>query len=308
MKAELDSEVSDNIVAFSPVTVRFYLVRHGETIANNQGLVVGQWDSPLSDKGKEQAAALGRSQLMQSTIFWRKYSSDLGRTQETAHLIYPMENDAFILDARIREIAKGARQEYPKTWDYERSVRERQGAGKEIPLLESSEDAWKRIADFIATILKEAHNEFGSASGSESADGSSVTVNVLVVSHAGALRTLLQKMASHAHPALQHQDDPSKPPDDRKRLQVPNTSVTILEVTPKRKFWEDLGEKSEQKRRLGPNDDFFPKPGRTANPNEKKNSRLHMLQDKPEELWDTRIVEFMWTKHLDAAISTSNDE
>ena len=28
-----------------PISVRFYLVRHGETVDNNQGLVVGQYDS-----------------------------------------------------------------------------------------------------------------------------------------------------------------------------------------------------------------------------------------------------------------------
>jgi hypothetical protein len=28
-----------------PMTVRFYWIRHGETVDNNQGLVVGQYDS-----------------------------------------------------------------------------------------------------------------------------------------------------------------------------------------------------------------------------------------------------------------------
>jgi broad specificity phosphatase PhoE len=322
MEAAVDEGLSGStkILAqsFTPVvTVRFFLIRHGETIANNQGLVVGQWDSPLSEKGQEQATALGESQMIKSTIFWRKYCSDLGRTQETAKLILADDSNTsdWILDVRIREIAKGARQEYPKSWQYERAMLERQRVGKELPLLETSEDAWRRISDFLASVLEDANVEFAGkndATVAAVASSSPVTVNVLVVSHAGALRTLLQRMAPQANPALHHQDDPRQPPDDQKRLQIPNTSVTILEVRPKTDFWRHNGQDRghpKQHQQLWPIDAFFPTPG-VVDPdgNSIEKHRLAMIQQRYQDLWDTHVVEFMWTRHLDTAISTNNDE
>jgi broad specificity phosphatase PhoE len=303
--------------SFTPVvTVRFFLVRHGETIANDQGLVVGQWDSPLSKKGQKQAIALRESQMIKSTIFWRKYSSDLGRAQETALLIVDDNGNTsdWILDVRIREIAKGARQEYPKSWRFERAVQERQRVGKEIPLLETSQDAWRRISDFIASVLKDANDEFGGRgrkdTTAEATLSSPVTVNLLLVSHAGALRTLLQNMVPQAHATLQHQDDSSQPPDDEKRLQIPNTSVTILEVTPKPNFWCHGGQDRDhpkQLKRLWPDDAFCPKPSVVSDENFNYNDRLKIHQSC-QDLWETKVIEFMWTRHLDATIYASNDE
>ena len=59
-----------------------YLVRHGETLANRQGILQGWTNNPLDDTGRKQAAALvtraGRVKLD------ALYTSDLLRTQETA--------------------------------------------------------------------------------------------------------------------------------------------------------------------------------------------------------------------------------
>ncbi|KAG7349895.1 phosphoglyceromutase [Nitzschia inconspicua] len=291
--------------SYSPVTVRFFFVRHGETVANNQALVVGQWDSPLSKVGKRQAAALGRSSMMKSTGFWRKYCSDLGRAKETSRLMFPQNEEDFILDKRIREIAKGARQEHPKSWDYERAVQERQRAGKDIPVLETSDDAWRRIADFIAAVLEEAQDSCYDATADKKDDRTVdlLTVNVLVVSHAGALRTLFQKMASKTHPSLEFQDDPSRPSDDTKRLQIPNTSVTILDVTPTAKFQGIMDERANRQRIGLDREDAV-----VDSDKETITGRLSMLDRTYQELWDTKVVEFLWTGHLDATLSTNNDE
>jgi hypothetical protein len=123
----------------------------------------------------------------------------------------------------------------------------------------------------------------------------------------------LQKMAPHANPALHHQDDPSQPPDDQKRLRIPNTSVTILEVTPKTDFWhrdslDIIAHPKQQRQRLWPNDAFFPQPGIVSEGHFSDKHRLDMIQQRYQDLWDTQVIEFMWTGHLDTAISTSNDE
>mmetsp|Transcript_18152 Transcript_18152/g.26616 ORF Transcript_18152/g.26616 Transcript_18152/m.26616 type:complete len:439 (-) Transcript_18152:199-1515(-) len=73
-----------------PLVVRLHLVRHGETEANREDLVLGQRESPLTDKGINQARALGRfifNRDFSPSSFWRAYSSDYERTQITANTI-----------------------------------------------------------------------------------------------------------------------------------------------------------------------------------------------------------------------------
>ena len=59
-----------------------YLVRHGETLANRQGILQGWSINPLDDTGRKQAAALvtRASRVPLDAI----YTSDLIRTRETA--------------------------------------------------------------------------------------------------------------------------------------------------------------------------------------------------------------------------------
>ena len=59
-----------------------YLVRHGETLANRQGILQGWRNNPLDDTGRKQAAALvtRASRVPLDAI----YTSDLIRTRETA--------------------------------------------------------------------------------------------------------------------------------------------------------------------------------------------------------------------------------
>lgn len=357
-------DVSPEVVG---LTVRLFLVRHGETVANSEGLVVGQWDSQLSPLGRRQAAALGRSALVRDTAFWRRYSSDLGRTRETAAYLVagpgpPLgpaaevvvdedgrageggsPNDgvtpasSWILDVRIREIAKGAREEFPKSWDYERAVEERRRRGMELPLLETSDEAWKRIASFISHVLEDACNEFGTydhgnadqdADGYMQSHGSSSSnssnnndnttnntrgdentrriVNVLVVTHAGTLRTLFTKMTPLAHPTLHHKYDPSHPPDDSKLLAVPNTSVTILDITPLPDF---VRHRRPWNLRPGGSDGGDDSKPTTANDGTGDTGRADApdVESQYTQLWTTRVVEFMRTDHLAELATTSND-
>ena len=62
-----------------------YLVRHGKTFFNTTGQVQGFADSPLTDKGIEQAKQVGAG--LKNKKFDLAYSSDLGRQRNTAKLI-----------------------------------------------------------------------------------------------------------------------------------------------------------------------------------------------------------------------------
>lgn len=62
--------------------MNIYLIRHGQTAHNRDGLGLGRADVPLTPLGESQAAALGRrfSELKVNRVF----SSPLGRAQSTA--------------------------------------------------------------------------------------------------------------------------------------------------------------------------------------------------------------------------------
>ncbi|WP_180994194.1 histidine phosphatase family protein [Bacillus sp. Marseille-P3661] len=62
-----------------------YLVRHGETYLNKYNKMQGWADSPLTEDGKVIAIQTGKR--LSTVEFNRVYTSDLGRTVETAELI-----------------------------------------------------------------------------------------------------------------------------------------------------------------------------------------------------------------------------
>ena len=62
--------------------MRLYLVRHGETTYNRDGLGLGRADAPLTDLGREQARRLGA--YIDSERLDTLFSSPLGRAVETA--------------------------------------------------------------------------------------------------------------------------------------------------------------------------------------------------------------------------------
>ncbi len=80
---------------------RVLAVRHGETAWNIAGRMQGHLDSDLDASGQAQADALGR-RLATETIH-HVYSSDLGRTVETARRIVASTGHAIALDAGLRE-------------------------------------------------------------------------------------------------------------------------------------------------------------------------------------------------------------
>lgn len=82
-----------------------WLVRHGESKGNSEGILQGQKNYPLSDHGRQQAAAIaGRLRKVRLTAC---YCSDLERAQETAEIIGALAGIEPIIDPRLREIDVG---------------------------------------------------------------------------------------------------------------------------------------------------------------------------------------------------------
>ena len=72
------------------LTAPLYMLRHGETAWNTERRMQGTKDSPLTERGRQQAVAMGRALRRElasapgPTLFFR---SPLGRTRETAEII-----------------------------------------------------------------------------------------------------------------------------------------------------------------------------------------------------------------------------
>lgn len=91
-------------------TVKLYVVRHGETYLNRYHKLQGWADSPLTEQGK--AVAIVAGERLSHIAFDRVYTSDLGRTIETAELILKQNNHKQPLElcrlAQFREVFFGS--------------------------------------------------------------------------------------------------------------------------------------------------------------------------------------------------------
>ena len=87
--------------------MKLYIIRHGETVLNKQGLMQGWLDKELNNNGRDLAVITG--QAMKGIRFDRCISSPLIRARETAELILRESGNtaAIEIDDRIREINFG---------------------------------------------------------------------------------------------------------------------------------------------------------------------------------------------------------
>jgi broad specificity phosphatase PhoE len=87
--------------------MRLLLIRHAESIANSEKRIQGQFDSPLSEPGRQQARALARRLLREDWAIAAIYASDLSRAAETARIIGSELGLPIALDPRLREYDAG---------------------------------------------------------------------------------------------------------------------------------------------------------------------------------------------------------
>ncbi len=81
------------------------VVRHGETLWNQQHRMQGHSDSPLTENGVRQTRQL--AQRLAQIEFAALYSSDSGRTLETARNVAAATGHEVIVDSRLRERSFG---------------------------------------------------------------------------------------------------------------------------------------------------------------------------------------------------------
>ena len=159
--------------------VTAHWIRHGQTEWNRAGRVQGQTDSPLSERGREQAEAT--AELLRGRTMQALYSSDLGRAEHTAKILGATLQLLPRLDRRLREMSYGilegmtwneAEQAHPEVY---RTLR---GGGPDVrvPSGESRLDLVERALDFLSDIARwhRADEE------------------VVIVSHGGVIAYLLR--------------------------------------------------------------------------------------------------------------------
>lgn len=174
----------------------------------------------------EQARALGRSQWAMTAKFRRYYTSDLTRAVQTAESVLESASRteaSLILEPRLREMAKGARQGFPKSMTYEEAIdsRRRQFFQDPLPRLETEDDCWDRMHSFLKEVMQQAHTEC------EAERSGDYPHCIFILIHSGILRIFLKRMIgedllySHSRSRF----------DKTGLLYIPNTSVTILDVS-----------------------------------------------------------------------------
>src|SRR2546422_4936596 len=85
----------------------FYFVRHGESEGNAARIFTGQSDSPLTGRGRRQAAAVADE--LAKVKFDRIVSSDLARSRDTAEVIAKRRGIPVEVMKELREIDVGER-------------------------------------------------------------------------------------------------------------------------------------------------------------------------------------------------------
>ncbi|KOY80545.1 histidine phosphatase family protein [Lysinibacillus macroides] len=83
----------------------FYVVRHGETVWNQEQRLQGWLDSPLTANGREAAQKL--QQQLQAIPFAAAYSSSSGRAQATMEILTAKRQLPIYYEADLREIYLG---------------------------------------------------------------------------------------------------------------------------------------------------------------------------------------------------------
>ena len=149
--------------------MKLYVVRHGETTQNQKGLVQGDTESDLSEKGIQDAKDL--SELVLSLNIDYVISSPLRRAKDTAKYITDNKYE-LIIDDRLIERDYGLSEGKPvdeeltiKYWDFNLNT--------DINDVEKVRDLLARVSEFIEDIRINYNDK-----------------NVLIVAHSAILRAI----------------------------------------------------------------------------------------------------------------------
>lgn len=182
-----------------------YLVRHGQTDDNVKNKMQGWRDTPLNDKGREQARHL--IPFFMSNPIDMIYASDLSRAKETAQIIGDAVQIRIFEDKHLREMYLGnweghSWQEIEAKYAYFLSKPENEKNALNIHQGESYTEFQKRCHKSFKKIVK---RHIGN--------------NLMIVTHGGYIR----EVVAHIIHINQIQKD---------AIPIRNCSVSVIEYNP----------------------------------------------------------------------------
>lgn len=181
------------------------LIRHGETLWNQQARYQGQMNIELSDRGCEQAEAIANR--LSNVPIHAIYTSDLDRARQTADRVGTFHSAKTIVDPRLRETHFGEwegltrdeiRNKYPEAFSQRYSIE----GQMQIPGAEAAASVQKRMLAALQEIALRHQGE-----------------TAAVISHGGAMRLVFTHLLgldiAEAY-----------------RIRMYNTSISELETDP----------------------------------------------------------------------------
>jgi broad specificity phosphatase PhoE len=173
----------------------FYITRHGETVWNTQKRMQGHQDSPLTENGISQAKQVGT--LLKKVPFAHAFSSDLLRAKRTAEIICA-DHDLVVKTSQLLREAQLGPFEGKKLSYFQEQLRDaiahRESLAQEEKMkykIHQEIESYEESATRMITFLREMALAYAGES-------------VLVVSHAGIIRSTLVKMGFASDEELPH--------------------------------------------------------------------------------------------------------
>ena len=143
------------------------------------------------------------------------------------------------MEPLLREIAKGAREGFPKSMTYEEAqvaFRKEHGPAESLPLLETEEDAMERVYKWMFGVVRDAIQEArlkcSALSSDEGVKRPQLVFSVFAVSHSGMLRATIARLVRDQLPASIDLTPVGRDGAKKGQMIVPNTSVTIIDIIP----------------------------------------------------------------------------
>lgn len=177
--------------------VKLFIVRHGQTNYNIQGLINYDptVDVHLTQEGISEAENVSRQ--LASETFDVIFVSELPRTHETARIIRP--NIELIVDARLNDIKNGYEGKLVSDFKILRHQADNEYIYRYNDMSESSKDVYERVAGFLADLRTQSYD------------------SVLIVTSAHTWR--------HFRNILDHRD-----PSSTLHENIPNAEVLVREI------------------------------------------------------------------------------
>ena len=144
---------------------RFVFLRHGQSVGNTLRMFQGQFETPLTELGRQQAVEAGKSLKTKGYQFDRIFASPLERALETAELINQEFKIPLTTDDRLKEVDNGilAGMTIDKILELYPDDKRPDHDNPYIPIAETGEsqlELYLRTAEMVAELLKNPPGEY----------------------------------------------------------------------------------------------------------------------------------------------------